>query len=363
MSIVTVLEMHQFFWSACFTNGNGAPAWACEGHDYPDDRSTARCAPAASSSPAPWRPTAARCRSTSSTSGGWSRAAMPAIDASPDSIFSTSRTPIALRGRPGDGHPYCSTTSTAGCATPRRPRARRRRSFSSRRWCATSASPINDRAAWARRRVRAAPLYADRGLGRAQVQRRRQHHHRRLRAGDRRGAGFGGPLFVGEFGGNTNVDGGFRAATEPSCATAGRAGPPPDRRRDVGVLSLRQHVQRRRRRRQREGRSGRSSWRGRTRAASPAYRPRCSFDPTAKSSSSPGVSTPRTPAVVTELFLPYRHYPDGVTVVLPTGIALRFVSASQSALVMASAPGDYTTVARDRVDAVAAQIRHRGIRI
>ena len=34
--IVTVLEMHQFFWSACFTNGNGAPAWACQGHDYPD---------------------------------------------------------------------------------------------------------------------------------------------------------------------------------------------------------------------------------------------------------------------------------------------------------------------------------------
>lgn len=36
-AILVILEMHQFQWSRCFTNGNGAPAWACEGHDYPDD--------------------------------------------------------------------------------------------------------------------------------------------------------------------------------------------------------------------------------------------------------------------------------------------------------------------------------------
>jgi hypothetical protein len=35
--IVVVLETHQFQWSPCFTNGNGAPAWACEGRGYPDN--------------------------------------------------------------------------------------------------------------------------------------------------------------------------------------------------------------------------------------------------------------------------------------------------------------------------------------
>lgn len=34
--ILVLLEMHQFQWSPCFTNGNGAPAWTCEGRDYPD---------------------------------------------------------------------------------------------------------------------------------------------------------------------------------------------------------------------------------------------------------------------------------------------------------------------------------------
>ena len=37
--IVVILEMHQFEWSACFTNGNGAPAWVCDGHGYADDQS------------------------------------------------------------------------------------------------------------------------------------------------------------------------------------------------------------------------------------------------------------------------------------------------------------------------------------
>ncbi len=35
--ILVVPEMHQFQWSACFTNGNGAPAWVCEGRGYSDD--------------------------------------------------------------------------------------------------------------------------------------------------------------------------------------------------------------------------------------------------------------------------------------------------------------------------------------
>jgi endoglycosylceramidase len=35
--LLVVLEMHQFFWSPCFTNGNGAPAWVCEGHNYSND--------------------------------------------------------------------------------------------------------------------------------------------------------------------------------------------------------------------------------------------------------------------------------------------------------------------------------------
>jgi Cellulase (glycosyl hydrolase family 5)/Glycoside hydrolase family 5 C-terminal domain len=35
--ILVVLEMHQFQWSPCFTNGNGAPAWTCEGRGYSDD--------------------------------------------------------------------------------------------------------------------------------------------------------------------------------------------------------------------------------------------------------------------------------------------------------------------------------------
>lgn len=36
-SISVILEMHQFQWSTCFSNGNGAPAWVCDGHSYPDD--------------------------------------------------------------------------------------------------------------------------------------------------------------------------------------------------------------------------------------------------------------------------------------------------------------------------------------
>jgi endoglycosylceramidase len=39
--IAVILEMHQFQWSPCFTNGNGAPAWICEGRSYPDDISGA----------------------------------------------------------------------------------------------------------------------------------------------------------------------------------------------------------------------------------------------------------------------------------------------------------------------------------
>ncbi len=35
--MVVVLDMHQFEWSACFTNGNGAPAWLCSGRGYTDD--------------------------------------------------------------------------------------------------------------------------------------------------------------------------------------------------------------------------------------------------------------------------------------------------------------------------------------
>jgi endoglycosylceramidase len=34
--IAVIPEMHQFNWSRCFTNGNGAPAWVCEGRNYPD---------------------------------------------------------------------------------------------------------------------------------------------------------------------------------------------------------------------------------------------------------------------------------------------------------------------------------------
>ena len=34
--ILVVLDMHQFEWSPCF-GGNGAPAWVCDGHDYPND--------------------------------------------------------------------------------------------------------------------------------------------------------------------------------------------------------------------------------------------------------------------------------------------------------------------------------------
>jgi endoglycosylceramidase len=36
--MLVIPEMHQFQWSACFTNGNGAPPWVCDGHNYPDDR-------------------------------------------------------------------------------------------------------------------------------------------------------------------------------------------------------------------------------------------------------------------------------------------------------------------------------------
>lgn len=35
--LLVVLEMHQFFWARCFTNGNGAPAWVCDGHTYSND--------------------------------------------------------------------------------------------------------------------------------------------------------------------------------------------------------------------------------------------------------------------------------------------------------------------------------------
>jgi endoglycosylceramidase len=34
--IVVVLELHQYLWSPCI-GGNGAPAWACEGRDYSND--------------------------------------------------------------------------------------------------------------------------------------------------------------------------------------------------------------------------------------------------------------------------------------------------------------------------------------
>ena len=35
--LVVVLDMHQYSWSRCFTNGNGAPAWVCDGRGYSDD--------------------------------------------------------------------------------------------------------------------------------------------------------------------------------------------------------------------------------------------------------------------------------------------------------------------------------------
>jgi hypothetical protein len=35
--MLVVPEMHQFQWSPCFTNGNGAPAWTCADRGYSDD--------------------------------------------------------------------------------------------------------------------------------------------------------------------------------------------------------------------------------------------------------------------------------------------------------------------------------------
>ena len=37
--LVVILDMHQFEWSAYFTNGNGAPAWVCDERGYADDQS------------------------------------------------------------------------------------------------------------------------------------------------------------------------------------------------------------------------------------------------------------------------------------------------------------------------------------
>jgi endoglycosylceramidase len=36
--ILVVPEMHQFQWSACFSNGNGAPGWVCDGRGYSNDQ-------------------------------------------------------------------------------------------------------------------------------------------------------------------------------------------------------------------------------------------------------------------------------------------------------------------------------------
>jgi endoglycosylceramidase len=36
--ILVILEMHQYLWSPCL-NGNGAPAWICDGHSYANDPS------------------------------------------------------------------------------------------------------------------------------------------------------------------------------------------------------------------------------------------------------------------------------------------------------------------------------------
>ena len=35
--ILVILDMHQFQWSPCFTGGNGAPAWTCDDRGYSDD--------------------------------------------------------------------------------------------------------------------------------------------------------------------------------------------------------------------------------------------------------------------------------------------------------------------------------------
>ena len=35
--IAVIPELHQFLWSPCFSGGNGAPAWVCEGRGYTND--------------------------------------------------------------------------------------------------------------------------------------------------------------------------------------------------------------------------------------------------------------------------------------------------------------------------------------
>ena len=338
--IVTVLEMHQFFWSPCFTNGNGAPAWACEGHGYPDSFNGAARAGCEflTGATAPdgralqdhfvdvWRmiarryagdrrvagfdflnePSPVACGSDPLQVTGLLydlyrriRAAVQAEGAT--QTFFLEPTLLRNLGTPIDTQPFGPDvvyaphlyTQTAGSAD-------------------------------LKYNGDASTITADYELATSEA------------------AGFGGPLFVGEFGGNTNVDGGFRDATAaflrdslceqdrrliggavwayfPSDNTFSVVDADGNEKGDLVAILARPFARRI--------------------AGEPTE---MHFDLQSKEFVFSWRVDAARAGAVSELFLPYRYYPNEFAVELPTGIALRFISASQTVLVVASEAGDYT---------------------
>lgn len=339
--IVVVLEMHQFNWSRCFTNGNGAPAWVCDGRGYTDDFGGV---------------VHAGCDFISGLTAPDGRTLQ-------DHLADVWR--LVARHYAGDrriaGLDFLNEPHTFGCSTDaptlthalyeyyRRLRAAVRADGATQTLFAEPpvirnlgvsvlTEPLGPDVVYAphlytqtgglpqiKYNGDASTITADYALATAEAQ------------------GFGGPLFVAEFGGNTDADGGFRAATEqflrdslaeqdgrliggavwayfPSDNTFSVVDATGNEKGDLVNVLARPYARRI--------------------AGVPTE---MRFDPTTKEfvfawrvgDAAPGGG-------VTELFVPRRHYPGGFNVELPAGVAVSGGADSQSVLLMARDAGEYT---------------------
>jgi aryl-phospho-beta-D-glucosidase BglC (GH1 family) len=336
--ILVVLEMHQFLWSPCFTNGNGAPAWACQGHDYPDNFAGVL---------------RAGCEFLHGVAGADERPLQ-------DHFVDVWR--MIARRYAGDqriaGIDFLNEPSTVACsqgeATAQLYQLYRRLRDAVRAEGATQTfflEPTLLRNIGTRITtemfgpdvVYAPHLYTQTG-GSADIKYNGDANTitADYEVATAEARDFGGPLFSGEFGGNTNTDGGFRAATE---------------------LFLRDSLAEQERRL-----IGGAVWAyfpsdntfsvvdadGQEKGAlvdvlARPYARRIagvptamSFDPDSKEFTFSWRVDAERAGGITEVFVPLRHYPTGPNVQLPIGIEARFNAANQTVLLVTPDPGAYT---------------------
>jgi len=338
--MLTILELHQFFWSPCFTGGNGAPPWACAGHGYPDSFNGALRAGCEfiAGAAAPdgrtlqdhfidvWRMIARRYAGDRRVAGfDFLNEPSPVACGADATDITHSLYQLYRRVRDAVGSAGASQTF-----------------FLEPTLLRNIGSPITPEP-FGPDVVYAPHLYTQTG-GSADLQYNgdaraitADYEQAAIEAAD-----FNGPLFVGEFGGNTDAERGFRAATEaflrdslaeqdrrliggavwayfPSDNTFSVVDANENEKGELVDILARPFARRI--------------------AGVPTA---MHFDLDSKEFEFSWRVTADQAGKVTELFLPVRHYPTGFGVQLPAGSALQFGTADQTAYIAVDEPGEYT---------------------